>query len=65
MSVKVFARLELAPGESKVATISLTRRDLAYWDPGPKQWMVTPGEYGVMVGSSSAKLELHGSLLIR
>lgn len=54
--LKGFARVELQPGESKEATITFTKDDLAYWDPETKKWTVTPGDYTVKVGGSSRDL---------
>jgi len=62
--LKGFARVELAPNESKTVSIAFARHDLAYWETASQQWKVAPGEYGVGVGSSSAKLLLHGKLLV-
>lgn len=60
--LKGFTRVELAPGESKTATITLTRSDLAYWDPNSRQWTVTPGGYVFSVGSSSRDLPVHADV---
>ncbi|HWB60048.1 MAG TPA: glycoside hydrolase family 3 C-terminal domain-containing protein [Chthoniobacteraceae bacterium] len=57
--LKGFTRLELQPGESKTATITLNRADLAYWDPNSKKWTVTPGAYVFSVGGSSRDLPVH------
>lgn len=60
--LKGFTRLELQPGESKTATITLNRSDLAYWDPNSKQWTVTPGAYVMWLGDSSRHLPLQAGL---
>ncbi len=51
--LKDFARLSLEPGESKVATFTITPDKLAFYDKHMK-WGVEPGEFIVMVGGSSA-----------
>ncbi len=51
--LKDFARLSLEPGESKVATFTITPDKLAFYDKNMK-WGVEPGEFIVMVGGSSA-----------
>ena len=56
--LKGFTRLELAPGESKTATITVARNDLAYWDPNSRAWTVTPGAYVFWLGGSSRDLPL-------
>lgn len=55
-----FAKLKLAPGESKTATFILRRRDLSYWDTGRQNWVVPSGSFGVVVGASSRDLRLNG-----
>ncbi|KAJ4416278.1 glycoside hydrolase 3 [Neurospora sp. IMI 360204] len=55
-----FAKLKLAPGESKTATFNLRRRDLSYWDTGRQNWVVPSGSFGVGVGASSRDLRLNG-----
>lgn len=58
-----FQRVELAPGQSRIVTVPLTARDLAYWDTAGNDWTVAPGSYQVYLGDSSALagLPLHGS----
>lgn len=51
--LKDFTRLSLEPGESKVATFTITPDKLAFYDKHMK-WGVEPGEFIVMVGASSA-----------
>jgi beta-glucosidase len=60
--LKGFARVELQPGESKTISIPVARKDLAYWDPAAKKWIVTPGKYTVQVGGSSRDLGLQADL---
>ena len=60
--LKGFTRVELQPGESKTATITFTRNDLAYWDPNSRQWTVTPGAYVIWLGDSSRHLPLQANL---
>jgi beta-glucosidase len=60
--LKGFARTELKPGEKKTVSLTLHRRDLSYYDVNDKQWKAEPGDFGILVGSSSAKIELKGSL---
>ena len=54
--LKGFARVELAPGETKVVAITVPRDLLAYWDPATKAWTVTPGTYQLQLGDSSRNL---------
>ena len=56
--LKAFAKVTLAPGESKAVTLRIERADLAYWNPGTKQWTVTPGDYTAWLGNSSRNLQV-------
>ena len=60
--LKGFARVELKPGESKKVSLTLDRRDLSYYDVTSKQWKAEPGDFGILVGSSSATIDLKGSV---
>jgi beta-glucosidase len=51
--LKGFAKVALAPGETKTVTLSLGREALAYWDDGKQAWVAEAGEFEVLVGSSS------------
>ena len=62
--LKGSARVELKPGETKKVTLTLDRRALSFYDVNTKQWKAEPGEFKVMVGSSSEKIELTGSLTL-
>jgi beta-glucosidase len=58
--LKGFAKVALAPGQSARVSVGLVERAFAYWDVSSRSWRVAPGCYGVMVGSSSRDLPLHG-----
>ncbi|MBK8019097.1 MAG: fibronectin type III-like domain-contianing protein [Betaproteobacteria bacterium] len=57
-----FAKVALAPGEEKTVTLTLTRRDFAYWDVRIHDWAVQSGTFEVHVGGSSRDLPLHVAL---
>ena len=56
--LKAFSKVLLQPGESKTVTLSVDPADLAYWDPGRKAWVLTPGLYTARIGDSSRNLPL-------
>jgi beta-glucosidase len=60
--LKGFARVDLKPGETKTISLTLNRRAFSYYDVGKKAWTATPGDFGILVGSSSEKIELKGSV---
>jgi beta-glucosidase len=51
--LKAFAKVDLAPGESRTLTFALDARDLSYWHPGLRRWVVGGGRTVVEVGASS------------
>jgi beta-glucosidase len=56
--LKGFAKVALKPGQSKTVAFTLNERSLAYYDPVKKGWVAEPGEFEVMVGSSSRDIRL-------
>lgn len=53
-----FARLALAPGETKTVTVAVPVARLAYWDEATHAFIVEPGRYEVRVGASSADIRV-------
>jgi len=51
--LKGFAKVALAPGETKTVTIPIIPRNLAYFDVPGKQWKADAGDYEIQVGASS------------
>ena len=58
--LKGFARVSLKPGETQRVTLHLNRRSFSYYDVKSHGWTADPGEYAILVGSSSAQIELRG-----
>src|SRR5262249_46564071 len=56
--LKGFQRVNLQPGEKKTVTITLDASQLAFYDVKTHGWVVEPGAFDVMVGSSSR--DIHG-----
>jgi beta-glucosidase len=54
--LKGFAKVELAPGETKTVTIPLDFRAFAYYHPAYKQWITEDGAYDVLIGASAADI---------
>jgi beta-glucosidase len=51
--LKGFAKLFLQPGEVKIATFDIHRRDLSFWDVTTHGWKATPGRFEARIGDSS------------
>jgi beta-glucosidase len=52
--------VELKPGTSQEVTFTLDERTLSFYDPHRKAWIAEPGEFQVLVGSSSRDIRLKG-----
>ena len=63
-NLRGFERVELNPGETKSVTFTLSSSDLALWDQNMR-FIVEPGTFRVMVGSSSEDIRLKGEFEIR
>jgi beta-glucosidase len=48
-----FAKVALAPGESREVSFTLTERDLSQWSTRAHDWVLEPGRFAVSVGASS------------
>lgn len=58
--LKGFAKIFLLPGQSKQVTLHLNHRSFSYYDIKTKEWTADPGDFSILVGSSSARIELTG-----
>jgi beta-glucosidase len=59
--LKGFRRVELAPGESKTVSFTLDRAAMAFYSTAKKDWVTEPGQFDVLVGSSSRDIRVKGS----
>ena len=62
--LKGFAKVDLRPGESKRVTLQLDRRAFSFYDVKKHAWSAEPGEFAILVGSSSAKIELRAKYVL-
>jgi beta-glucosidase len=60
--LKAFAKVALAPGESRRVDLALTGRDLSYFHPLQQRWVLEGGEFGIAVGASSRDLRLSATV---
>lgn len=64
MSLKGFARVQLAPGDATTVRFTLSREALRMLD-ARMQWVVEPGDFRILVGASSEDIRLRGTLTVR
>ena len=63
--LKGFAKVRLAPGETRHVTLTLDARAFSYWDAPAHKWIIDPGKFILRVGDSSentpltADIDLH------
>lgn len=62
-ALRGFARVALAPGETKSVSFALTPEHLQLYDRN-NRWTVEPGRFTVMVGASSADIRLRGNFTL-
>lgn len=56
--LKGYAKIQLAPGESKAVEFTLSPVDLAFYDVVQKNWKVEPGEFILDLAASSRDIRL-------
>ena len=63
--LKGFARVELAPGETKRVTIPLDFRAFAYYHPAYGEWITEDGEFDILIGASSADVRFKETVTLQ
>lgn len=62
--LKAFQKVFLQPGEAKTVTLSLPAESFQFYDEAKKQWVLEPGQFEVLVGSSSRDIRQTGRLTL-
>jgi len=62
--LKGFQRVVLKPGETKTVNFRLDKRSMAFYDVNKKDWVAEPGEFEVLIGSSSRDIRLKGAFVL-
>ena len=62
--LKGFAKLALKSGQSETVAFSLDERALAFYDPHKKTWVAEPGEFELLLGSSSRDIRLRAKFVL-
>ncbi len=55
--LKGFTKVALKAGETKIVQFTITDDMLSYFDPDAHQWVVEPGVFDILIGSSSADIK--------
>jgi beta-glucosidase len=62
--LKGFRRVDLAPGATEVVHFTLDRSAMAFYSTAKKEWVTEPGQFDVLVGSSSRDIRLKGPFIL-
>ena len=63
--LKGFAKVFLAPGESRTVSIALDDKAFRYWNVKTDRWEVEGGSYQLRVGASSADIRLTAEVSVK
>ena len=58
------ARL-LKPGQSQVLTMTVNRKNLAFWDSSTHQWSINAGTYTFLIGASATNIRQQTEIIIK
>jgi beta-glucosidase len=54
--LKDFQKVNLEAGEKRTVYFTLNQRDFSFWDESQSKWQLEPGEFEILVGTSSNKI---------
>ena len=63
--LKAFKKVNLQAGKTENVDFVLDKNAFAYYNIGTNTWTVDPGEYEILVGSSSRDIKLKGKIVIK
>jgi len=62
--LKAFSKIQLKAGESRDIRFTLDENAFHFYNPDKKQWEVEPGEFNILIGSSSKDIRLKKKITI-
>jgi beta-glucosidase len=63
--LKGFQKVRLEPGEHTTLHFTLDARAFSFYDVDQKQWVVEPGEFEILVGSSSRDIRARATMTLK
>ena len=64
--LKAFAKTRLLkPGQSQVLTMTVNRKNLAFWDSSTHQWSINAGTYTFLIGASATNIRQQTEIIIK
>ena len=61
--LKGFEKVSLIPGEKQKVSFELSDKDFAFYDPSVKKWVMEPGDFEILIGTSSRDIKLYGHVV--
>lgn len=55
-ALKAFSKVSLSPNETKTVKFVLDKRSFAFYNTDAKDWQVSSGEFNILIGASSRKI---------
>ncbi|MGE3260806.1 MAG: glycoside hydrolase family 3 C-terminal domain-containing protein [Bacteriovoracia bacterium] len=63
--LKGFEKISLRPGESRMVSFTLDAEAFRYWNDKTHAWTIKPGNFSILVGSSSRDIRLKSAVTIK
>ena len=60
--LKGFQKVSIKPGASSTITVKLGKDAFSFYDDTKKAWVLEPGKFSILVGSSSKDIRLTGEV---
>jgi beta-glucosidase len=62
--LKAFSKVQLKAGESKDIKFTLNENAFHFYNPEKKRWDIEPGEFNILIGSSSRDIRLKKKIIV-
>jgi beta-glucosidase len=62
--LKAFKKINVAVGETATVILNIPVKDLAYYDVKTSKWIVEPGKYKLLAGTSSRDIEQNATITV-
>ena len=63
--LKAFTKIRLLPGQTKRAELALARDAFEFFRPARRNWVVEPGAFELLIGSSSRDIRLSDRIVVK
>ncbi|GIG68679.1 glycoside hydrolase family 3 protein [Phytomonospora endophytica] len=63
--LRAFAKVRLAPGESRSVTLRVDAAELGHWDVGAGRWTVPAARHRLQVGRAATDIQLSATITVR